>query len=89
MNAQALEAALIGATMGAAVCYQAIKRGWWAASGMLAMGAAVLLGVVTQGHIRHLGHSVVFYVAMSLILWSAVASFMHQARVRRRSGFRN
>jgi hypothetical protein len=89
MNAQALEAALMGATMGAAVCYLAIKRGWWAASGMLAMGAAVLLAIVTQGHISHLGHSVVFYVAMGLILWFAIAFFMHQARVRRRSGSRD
>jgi len=84
MDAQALVAALVGAATWAAVCYRAGKREWWAASGLLAIGAAALLSIVTEGNRSHFEHSVVFYVSVSLILWFAIAVVVHQARIRRR-----
>jgi hypothetical protein len=60
-----------------------------AASGIFAIGAAYLLGTMTEGNSSHFEHSVVFYVEMSLILWFAVAGFVHQAGVRRRSRSRD
>jgi hypothetical protein len=89
MDAKALVAALAGTAIGAAVCYRLAKREWWAVSSVLAIGAAGLLGIVTEGNNSHVEHSVVFYVSVSLILWFTIAFFVHQAGVRRRSRSRD
>jgi hypothetical protein len=88
MDAQALVAALVGATTAAAVCYRAGKREWWAASGLLAIGAAALLNAVTEGNRSHFEHSVVFSISLSLLLWFAIAVGVHHSRIRRRSDSR-
>jgi hypothetical protein len=68
MDARVLVAALFGTAIGAAVSYCLVKRDWLGAGGVLSIGAAALLGIVTEGNHSRAEHSAVFAASMSLIL---------------------
>ena len=73
MDSRALIAALFGAAFGAAVAYRIVRRQWWDASGICALGTAALLGIVTEGNKSRLEHNVVFAVELVLLACFAVA----------------
>ena len=49
MDRQALIAGLLGAAVGTIGCYFLVRRDWWRAIGWLAVGAAALLSMITEG----------------------------------------
>ena len=85
MDAQALVAALFGAAIGAAVCYFLVKRDWLGAGGVLSIGAAALLGIVTEGNHSRAEHSAVFAASISLVLCFAISAVLRARRLRKRS----
>ena len=85
MDAQALVAGLLGAGIGAAVCYGLVKRDWLSAASALSIGAAALLSIVTEGNRSRAEHSAVFAASMSLILCFAVTLVIRARRHRKDS----
>jgi hypothetical protein len=85
MDAQALVAGLLGAGIGAAVCYWLVKRDWLGAVSALSIGAAALLGIVTEGNRPRAEHSAVFAASTSLILCFAVTLVIRARRLRKSS----
>jgi hypothetical protein len=49
MDTQALVTALFGVAIGAIGCYLLVRREWWRATSFLAIGAAALLNLITEG----------------------------------------
>jgi hypothetical protein len=49
MDRQALITALLGVAIGAFSCHFLVRRDWWHATGGLAVGAAALLNLITEG----------------------------------------
>jgi hypothetical protein len=67
MDSQALITALFGAAIGAIGCYFLVGRHWWRAAGLLAIGSAALLNMITEGP-----HS----PGEDTLKWVATVSFM-------------
>lgn len=67
MDSRAAIAALAGVLFGAAVGVCVGRRAWRDASAFGALGAAVVLGVVTEGNHSRLEHDVVSAVQLALI----------------------
>jgi hypothetical protein len=63
MGGRALCAGLLGAALGAAACYRVTKRDWWTLNGVLSIGAALMLGVVTEGSSSREEHEIVTVIA--------------------------
>jgi ABC-type Mn2+/Zn2+ transport system permease subunit len=82
MDTQALITALFGVAIGAIGCYLLVRRDWWLASSFLAIGAAALLNMITEGpHSR--GEDLVKFAATAcLMVISVVAGVVHQRRHR-------
>jgi len=49
MDRQALTTGLFGVAIGSIGCYLLVRRYWWRATGWLALGAAALLNMITEG----------------------------------------
>lgn len=82
MDRQALIAALFGVAIGAVGCYFLIGRDWWRATGGLALGAAALLNLITEGT-RSLAEDVAkFGATAGLMVIFVVAVVVHQRRPR-------
>jgi hypothetical protein len=57
-----------------------LPHDWLTASGSLAIGAAALLGVITEGNRSRSEHSIVFAVSMTLALYFVVTAVVRQRR---------
>jgi hypothetical protein len=66
MDSTALVTAIFGAALGAVVAYCVVKRRWWKAAGILALGGASLMNIVTEGNQSHLEHRLVLDATMIL-----------------------
>lgn len=88
MDDQALIAAVFGTAIGAGACYLFLRRDWLATGGLLAIGAASVLGVITEGNRSHAEHTVVFVVTMGLIVCYGVSVGVRQRRVHKRPSSR-
>jgi hypothetical protein len=73
MDSRALFAAIFGAAFGALISYSVVKRRWWKAVGIFAMGGMILLVTVTEGNRSHLEHNVVFGAELILVACFAIA----------------
>ncbi len=89
MDDQALAAGILGAAIGAAVCYGLVRRDWLGASGLAAIGAAALLSTITEGNRSHAEHSVVFAVTMALLLYFGVTAVVRRRRFPKRPASRD
>jgi hypothetical protein len=84
MDSTALVTAIFGAALGAAVCYRVVKRQWWIASGIFAIGSASMLNIVTEGVHSHLENRVKFAGTMILFACFVIAG-VADAITRRRT----
>jgi dihydrofolate reductase len=83
MDRQALITALSGVALGAVGGYFLIRRDWWRATGSLALGAAALLNLITEGA-RSPGEDLAKFAATAgLMAIFIVALFVHQGRKQR------
>jgi hypothetical protein len=82
MDARALVSGLFGAGIGAAVCYRLVRRDWLGAGGVLSIGTAGMLGMVTAGNRSHAEHSAVFAGSICLILCFAITAAVRQRRLQ-------
>jgi hypothetical protein len=74
MDGRALCAGLLGAALGAAACYRVTKRDWWTLNGVLSIGAALMLGVVTEGSSSREEHEIVTVIMLGLLANFCVAA---------------
>lgn len=68
------------------MCNFSRRRDWWPASGVLAIGAAALLKITTQGDASNAEASVIFAVSMGLLAWCVVTFAVRQRRLQKRRG---
>ena len=78
--------ALLGVAVGTFAVYLAVKRQWWSASRILALGSAVLLGLVTAGNHSRSEHIIVLAVSATLMAYFLAATAFVLAETRRRAG---
>jgi peptidoglycan/LPS O-acetylase OafA/YrhL len=76
MDSTALIAAIFGSAFGAGISYWVVKHQKWKAIGLLALGGAALLNIVTQGKQSHWEHIAVFDTTIVLMacFWIAVVA---------------
>ena len=84
MSYPALFAGIASALFGAAFAVQVMKRRWWAAGGVFAVGSATLLNVVTIDNYSPAVHNVRLAVSIILLACWAFAIFL-DGRARRRN----
>jgi hypothetical protein len=84
MNSTAVVAGIFGIAIGGAAIYRTTKRDWWTLNGVLSIGAAGLLGLVTEGNPSRAEHDIVFAITMTLFLNFAIAAGARQRQARRR-----
>jgi hypothetical protein len=84
VDSTALLTGIFGAAMGAAVCYRVVKHQWWKAVGVIAIGSASLLNIVTEGVTSHAERRARFVATMILLACFAIAAVL-DARARRRT----
>jgi hypothetical protein len=84
MDGRALCAGLLGAALGAAACYRVTKRDWWTLNGVLSIGAALMLGVVTEGSSSREEHEIVTVIMLGLLANFFVAASVRERHNRRR-----
>jgi len=80
--------AIMGTGLCTAIVYQAARRRWWAASGVLAIAVDILLNNVTAGNHSHTEHNVVFAISLAAIAYfmvAVVANRRASERSRRRT----
>src|SRR5712664_4189128 len=80
--------AIMGTGLYTAIVYQAARRRWWAASGVLSLTVGILLTNVTAGDHSHTEHNVVFAISLATIAYymvAVVASKRASERSRRRT----
>jgi peptidoglycan/LPS O-acetylase OafA/YrhL len=82
IDSTALVAGLFGVAIGVAGWNRVTKRDRWTLNGVLSIGAACLLGVVTGGNQSREEHNIVFAVTMALLLNFAVAAGARQRQAR-------
>jgi hypothetical protein len=87
MDRQALITALFGVATGAVGCHFLIRRDWFRATGALALGAAALLNLITEGTHSPSEDLAKDAVTAGLMVIFVVAVLLHQrlARLRARS----
>jgi hypothetical protein len=73
----------VSAAIGAFGCYCLVRRDWSRAAGLLALGAADLLNLISEGTRSPGEKSVVFYTQVGLVVIFLVAFFAGQRRSRR------
>jgi hypothetical protein len=77
--------AIFGSGYCAAIVYHAAGRRWWIASGLLSLGAGILLNIVTSGNHSSIEHKVVFAVSLVAITYFLIAGAADR-RASERSG---
>jgi hypothetical protein len=82
MDPTALIAAL-SAAIGASGCYCLVRRDWWRATSLLALGAAASLNLISASTRSPDEKSVVFYTQVGLTVIFFAAAFAGQRRSRR------
>ena len=86
MDRQALITSLFGIAIGAIGCYFLGKRDWWRATSSLAIGAAALLNLITEGP-HSPGEDLAKYAATgSLMVIFSIALVIHHRRARSAPG---
>jgi hypothetical protein len=82
MNGLALVVALFGVATGAVGCYFAVRRDWLQATGSLAIPAAALLNMITEGpHSR--AEDLAKFAATAILMVIFIAAFaVHRRRAR-------
>ena len=73
MDRQALITALFGVAVGAMGCYSLFRRAWWRATGSLAIGAAALLNLITEGP-HSSGEDLAKFAATSMLMLIFIAA---------------
>jgi uncharacterized membrane protein YccC len=73
MDRQALLSGLFGIAIGAMGCYCLVRRAWLRAAGVLALGAAALLNMITEGPHSPAEDLVKWVVTTGLLVIFAVA----------------
>jgi hypothetical protein len=69
VDSQAVIAAIWGAVLGSTVCRLSSRREWLTASGVLAIGVAVLLPILTTGNRSRAEHTTIFVVMLSTTVY--------------------
>jgi hypothetical protein len=64
-----LMAAMLGAAFGLAVVVLVVKRQWWKASGICALGTMFLLDNMTEGNRSRTEHNVVLAIGLVLLAY--------------------
>jgi hypothetical protein len=82
MDRQALVTALFGIAIGALGYYLLIRRSWWRLAGWLAIGAAALLNLATEGPHSPTEDAIKWAATGGLFVIFAVAMLAHQRRAR-------
>jgi len=82
MDRQALITALFGVAIGAIGCYYLLRSDWWSATAWLAIGAAALLNLITEGRHSRGEDLVKFAATASLMVIFVVAVVVHHRRAR-------
>jgi hypothetical protein len=80
MGRSVLITALSGAVIGACGCYRLVRRDWWRATGLLALGAAVSLSLIGEGTRSPGEKSLAFYATIGLVVISTVAVLAGERR---------
>jgi hypothetical protein len=82
MDRQALIAALFGVAVGVIGGYFLVRRDWWRATGTLAIGAAALLNLITEGNQSRYEDLVKLAATASLMVIFVGAVVVHHRRAR-------
>lgn len=82
MDSQALVTGLFGVAIGAIGCYFVVRRDWWRATGSLAIPAAALLNLITEGPHSRSEDLVKFAATATLMVVFVVAITVHHRRAR-------
>jgi hypothetical protein len=82
MDSQALVTALFGVAIGAISYHFVARRDWWRATGSLAIPAAALLNLITEGPHSRDEDLVKFAATATLMVIFVVASAVHHRRAR-------
>jgi len=82
MDRQALITALFGVAIGAVGCRFLLRRDWWRATGWLALGAAALLNLITEGPHSQRANFVKDAATATLMVIFVMAVVVHQRRAR-------
>jgi hypothetical protein len=82
VDRQALVTALFGFVVGVVGCYFLVRRAWWPTAGWMAIGAAALLNLITEGS-RPPGENLARFAATgTLLVIFALAAIIHWRRAR-------
>lgn len=68
--------------MGAMGCYHLVRRAWWPSVGVLAIGAEVLLNLITEGPHSPAENLAKFAASGVLMVIFAVAAIVYRRRAR-------
>jgi drug/metabolite transporter (DMT)-like permease len=82
MDSQALVTALLGVATGAIGCYFGVRRDWWRAIASLAIPAAALLNLITEGPHSRNENLVKFAATATLMAVFVVAITVRHRRAR-------
>jgi lysylphosphatidylglycerol synthetase-like protein (DUF2156 family) len=85
MDGPALGTGLFGILVGAAALYQVTKRRWWALVGIVSIGAAGMLSLVTEGPRPHDERAAVSVAEAALLFSFLVAAIVQSRQARRKS----
>jgi hypothetical protein len=83
MNGPALGTGVFGILIGAGALYHVMKRRWWALTGLLSLGAAGMLSMVTEGPRPPDERTAVRAVLAALLFSFTVAAIFHSRQDRR------